>query len=75
MKQIFQNLKDGKIILDEVPVPNVDSNSVLVKTEKSLISSGTERSLIDFGKSNYLQKAKRDLIKLKRFFKKLKQTE
>ena len=70
MKQIFQNLKDGKIILDEVPVPNVDSNSVLIKTEKSLISSGTERSLIDFGKSNYLQKAKKRPDQIKRFLKK-----
>ena len=57
MKQAFQSLKNGAIELVELPAPRVDSNSLLIKTELSLISSGTEKMLIDFGKSNLIEKA------------------
>lgn len=59
MKQVFQNIKNGQIVIDEVPIPSIEEKSVLIKTEKSLISAGTEKSLIEFGKSNYIQKAQK----------------
>jgi hypothetical protein len=49
MKQIIQSLKTGLIEVVEVPVPNVSSGSVLIKTSKTLISAGTERMLVNFG--------------------------
>ena len=57
MKQILQSLRSGSIKVNEIPAPKVKEGYVLIKTSKTLISSGTERSLIEFGKSNYLKKA------------------
>jgi len=50
MKQIFQNLKDGEVFFLDVPYPNLEKNKIIIKTSKSLISSGTEKYLIKFGK-------------------------
>jgi predicted dehydrogenase/threonine dehydrogenase-like Zn-dependent dehydrogenase len=65
MKQIFENLKDGKIEMLNVPVSNVGSGKILVKNYYSLISSGTERSMLEFGSKGLLAKAKSrpDLVK------------
>ena len=55
MKQVF--LKAGKIVVDEVPPPVLDDNSVLVANAFSLISSGTERGTVRSGRESLLQKA------------------
>ena len=57
MKQIFQSFKTGLTNLEELPVPNVGSGSVLIETSHSLVSLGTERMLIEFGKANLIAKA------------------
>lgn len=65
MKQIFENLRNGKIELLDVPLPNVGQGKILVKNHFSLISSGTERSMLEFGSKTLLEKAKSrpDLVK------------
>ena len=72
MKQIIQNLKNGDTILEEVPVPRVKSGCVLIKTTRTLVSLGTERMLVDFGKANFIQKAKQQPDKVKMVFNKIK---
>lgn len=72
MKQIIQDLKKGDTILEEVPVPRVKSGAVLIKTTRSLVSLGTERMLVDFGKANFLQKAKQQPDKVKMVLDKVK---
>ena len=72
MKQIIQDLKKGDTILEEVPVPRVKFGSVLIKTTRSLVSLGTERMLVDFGKANFLQKAKQQPDKVKMVLDKVK---
>lgn len=72
MKQIIQDLKKGDTILEEVPVPRVKQGSVLIKTTRSLVSLGTERMLVDFGKANFLQKAKQQPDKVKMVLDKIK---
>lgn len=72
MKQIIQDLKNGKTILEEVPVPAVKSGHVLIETTRSLVSLGTERMLVEFGKANYLQKAKQQPDKVKEVINKIK---
>jgi len=52
MKQILQNLKSGTVELTEVPMPHVKAGHVLIETRLSLISAGTERMLLEFGKAN-----------------------
>jgi predicted dehydrogenase/threonine dehydrogenase-like Zn-dependent dehydrogenase len=56
MLQITQNLRTGVTNLQEVPAPMVRAGCVLIKTRRSLVSSGTERMLVEFGKANLLQK-------------------
>jgi predicted dehydrogenase/threonine dehydrogenase-like Zn-dependent dehydrogenase len=65
MKQIIQSLKTGLIEVVEVPVPNVSSGSLLIKTSKTLISAGTERMLVNFGKAGWIGKARMQPDKVK----------
>lgn len=58
MKQVTHTLNDGKIDVAEVPVPSISDKFVLVRTGSSVISAGTEKTKIDMGKSNLLQKAR-----------------
>ncbi|NDV25132.1 bi-domain-containing oxidoreductase [Desulfovibrio sp. JC010] len=58
MKQVVQTLKTGVVEVVDVPVPTLHDSFVLVQTKKSLISAGTEKTKIDIGKKNLLQKAK-----------------
>jgi polar amino acid transport system substrate-binding protein len=50
MKQIIQNYRTGKLELAEVPSPFCSSKQLLVKNIASLISIGTERSILDLGR-------------------------
>ena len=72
MKQILQNIKNGETFIVNSPDPSLDDNSVLIQTTISLISSGTEKSLVDFGKSSYLEKALKQPEKVNMVLNKLK---
>lgn len=72
MKQIIQDLKSGDTILEEVPVPQVKAGSVLIQTTRSLVSLGTERMLVEFGKANLIDKARQQPDKVKQTLDKLK---
>ncbi len=72
MKQIIQDLKSGETILEEVPVPNVKAGCVLIKTTRTLVSLGTERMLVEFGKANLIDKARQQPDKVKQVLDKLK---
>ena len=72
MKQILQSFKTGETILEEVPVPNVGRGSVLIQTSNSLVSLGTERMLVEFGKASLLQKAHQQPDKVKQVLDKIK---
>ena len=65
MKQIFQSLKDGKTTVQDMPSPNLSAGHLLIKSKISLVSAGTERMLVDFGKANILQKARQQPDKVK----------
>ena len=71
MKQVLQNLKTGDTILEEVPCPSLGSGSVLIQTTSTLVSAGTERMLVDFGKGNLLQKARSQPDKVKQVLQKV----
>ena len=58
MKQVLQDLKSGETVLAEVPAPVAQPGAVLIGTTRSLISAGTERMLVEFGKANLLSKVR-----------------
>ena len=72
MKQVSQNLRNGIIDVEEVPIPGLKDNFVLVQNNFSIISSGTEKTKIDIGKKNLLQKAKSRPDLVKKVFDKIK---
>ncbi len=72
MKQILQSFKTGKTELANIPAPKVQAGQILIKTTHSLVSLGTERMLVEFGKSNLIQKARQQPDKVKMVLDKIK---
>ena len=58
MKQVAQNYKSGEIALLDVPVPACRPGGVLVRTDFSLISMGTEAMKIHESKLSLIGKAR-----------------
>lgn len=65
MKQILQDMAKGKTTIVESPAPNISASHVLVNTTTSLISTGTERMLVGFGKASYIEKVRQQPEKVK----------
>ena len=72
MRQFFQNLSNGLGEIEEIPAPNIKQGHLLIKTKFSLLSSGTERMLVNFAKSNLIDKAKQQPDKVKQVIDKVK---
>ncbi len=72
MRQILQNLKNGETKIIETPVPANIDGCLLIQSKKSVISVGTEKMLIEFGKSNLLGKARQQPEKVKQVLDKVK---
>ena len=72
MKQIFQSLSTGSIEIVEVPTPAISSGNLLIRTSKTLLSAGTERMLLDFGRANLIEKARQQPEKVKQVLEKAK---
>ena len=65
MRQVLQNLRNGETSLVDVPCPKSIDGHALIRTSKSLVSVGTERMLVDFGKAGLLKKARSQPEKVK----------
>lgn len=72
MKQIIQDLKSGATLLEEVPAPSVKAGHVLIRSTRSLVSLGTERMLVEFGKASLIDKARQQPDKVKQVLDKIK---
>ena len=72
MKQILQNLGSGETLLADVPAPLVRAGHLLIRTEASLVSLGTEKMLVAFGQANLLEKARQQPEKVKQVLQKIR---
>lgn len=72
MKQILQNLRSGAIELSEVPCPLVRPGHLLVQTTRSLVSPGTERSLVEFAQAGLIGKARAQPEKVRQVLEKIR---
>src|SRR5574339_84998 len=65
MKQLLQNIKTGKSIVEDVPVPTPREGQAIVKVEASLVSAGPERMVVEFAEKSLVGKARSrpDLVK------------
>lgn len=58
MKQVVQNFRTGELKVEELPPPALRPGGVLVRTAYSLISAGTERSIVETAQSSLIGKAR-----------------
>ena len=58
MKQLLQDMRAAKPQLVEVPLPHPSEGQLLIRTAASLLSAGTERSLVEFAGKSLLGKAR-----------------
>jgi predicted dehydrogenase/threonine dehydrogenase-like Zn-dependent dehydrogenase len=65
MKQVLQSLKDGKTLVTDVPAPAMGAGQLLIHTTTSLVSAGTERTVVAFGKAGWISKARQQPDKVK----------
>ena len=72
MKQVLQHLRTGATEVAEVPAPRLSAGHVLIRTTRSLVSAGTERMLMDFGKGSLIEKARREPDKVRMVLDKIK---
>ena len=72
MKQIFQSLKTGKTLLEEIPTPSIGYGSVLIQTSHTLVSLGTERMLVEFGRASLIEKSRQQPEKVAQVLEKVR---
>jgi predicted dehydrogenase/threonine dehydrogenase-like Zn-dependent dehydrogenase len=65
MQQILLNVATGATTLIEAPVPSLQKGHVLIRTRRTLISAGTERMLVDFGRASIIDKARQQPDKVR----------
>ncbi|QHI24463.1 dehydrogenase [Acinetobacter haemolyticus] len=71
MKQILQDMAKGGTTVTEAPVPQCSKGHLLISTTTSLISAGTERMLVGFGKASLIDKARQQPEKVKMVLEKV----
>ncbi|HEY7528728.1 MAG TPA: hypothetical protein VH660_06205, partial [Candidatus Deferrimicrobiaceae bacterium] len=72
MKQLLQDLRTGKVEAAEVPAPFVRPGFLRIAATRSLISTGTERMLVEFGKAGWIDKARQQPDKVRQVLEKIR---
>lgn len=65
MRQIVQHMGHGLTEIVEAPAPSLQAGSLIIASTVTLISAGTERMLVDFGRANMIDKARQQPEKVK----------
>jgi predicted dehydrogenase/threonine dehydrogenase-like Zn-dependent dehydrogenase len=71
MKQVLQDMAAGGTTVAQAPLTQISRGHLLVLSTVSLISAGTERMLVGFGKASYIEKARQQPEKVKMVFEKI----
>jgi predicted dehydrogenase len=72
MKQVLQSLRSGATEIIETPCPSVPPGHLLIRTACSVVSTGTERMLIEFGKAGIIDKARQQPDKVRMVLDKMR---
>jgi len=72
MKQLLQDMAKGLSTIKTAPCPILSRGSLLITTTTTLISAGTEKMLVGFGKASYIEKARQQPEKVKMVLEKIK---
>src|SRR6266540_4387826 len=71
MRSVVQNLGNGDVTLIDQPVPRLSPGHLLIRSRASLISAGTERMLVEFGRASFVNKALSQPDKVKQVLQKM----
>jgi predicted dehydrogenase/threonine dehydrogenase-like Zn-dependent dehydrogenase len=72
VKQVLQELATGRTVLAEVPAPAAPAHGLSIATRCSLISAGTERMLVEFGRAGWLDKMRQQPAKVQQVLDKIR---
>ncbi len=72
MRQVLQNLRTGVVEVADIPAVSCGPGQLLIVTRCSLISAGTERMLVDFGRAGWLSKARQQPEKVRQVLDKIR---
>lgn len=72
MLQLLQYLGNGKTTLVEAPAPTPRRGSLLIRTEASVVSAGTERMLVDFGRAGVIGKIRKQPERVREVWSKVR---
>ena len=72
MRQIIQHLGSGRTKLLDGPAPGPRRGRLLVRASRSLVSLGTERMLVEFGRGGWLSKARQQPEKFRAVLAKIR---
>lgn len=72
MRKLLQHLGDGRTTLVEAPAPGPAAGSLLILTSRSLISAGTERMLVNFGRAGWLGKMRQQPERVRAVLQKIR---
>ena len=72
MRQLIQHLGSGHTELFDVPAPGPRRGRLLVRAQRSLVSLGTERMLVEFGRGGWLSKARQQPEKFRAVLAKIR---
>lgn len=72
MKVLLHRLDGGPSFFSDAPVPTVRGPKILVETRATVVSAGTERMLVEFGRGNLLSKARQQPDKVRQVLEKVR---
>ncbi len=72
MKQLLQSIRNGQTDIVDVPAPELRPGHLLIQTRVTLISAGTERMLVEFGKAGWIEKARQQPDKVRQVVDKIR---
>lgn len=72
MKQLLQSLGDGATTVVDVPAPAAPRGGLLIRSAATLVSAGTERMLVEFGRGNLLSKVRQQPEKVRQVLAKIR---
>ena len=70
MQQVIQSLADGTTGIANVPAARPRRGELLIQTRCTLVSAGTERMLVDFGRASWIDKARQQPDKVQQVLQK-----
>lgn len=72
MRQVLQSLRSGATEVVEIPDPAFGERELLIRSSRTLISRGTERALLQFGNSGWIEKARQQPDKVREVLEKIR---